>query len=245
MGVSGPHAGAGIYPAHRPASLCRRLHDQLGIECVSRHPWAHLRPAVRAGLPAHPGRGKAGRDLPAEACCGRPERRYFRPPAETARQKERQAGRAIGAGPASLTVARDLVAIGYQCVLFDQDKRGGGLMRTNIPAFRLPVSVLDEEVDRVLDLGIEARFGHRIESLKALRDEGFDAIFIGTGAPRGKDLASPAVRKPPPTSISASIFSLRSRSAMSTRSANASSSLAAAILRWIAAARRCDWAASL
>ena len=97
----------------------------------------------------------------------------------------------IGAGPASLTVARDLVPLGYQCVLFEQDGRGGGLMRTNIPAFRLPVSVLDEEVDRVLELGVEARFGQRIDSLKAVREEGFDAIFIGTGAPRGKDLDIP------------------------------------------------------
>ncbi|MCP4386379.1 MAG: FAD-dependent oxidoreductase, partial [Hyphomicrobiales bacterium] len=97
----------------------------------------------------------------------------------------------IGGGPASLTVARDLAPLGYHCVLFEKDARGGGLMRTNIPSFRLPVDVLDEEVDRVLDMDIETRFGQEITSLKSVLDEGFDAIFIGTGAPRGKDLNVP------------------------------------------------------
>ena len=95
----------------------------------------------------------------------------------------------IGGGPASLTVARDLAPLGYHCVVFEKDGKAGGLMRTNIPSFRLPESVLDEEVDRVLDMDIERRFGHEVTSLKAVRDAGFDAIFIGTGAPRGKDLA--------------------------------------------------------
>jgi formate dehydrogenase (NADP+) beta subunit len=97
----------------------------------------------------------------------------------------------VGAGPASLTVARDLLPLGYTCVLFERDPQGGGLMRTNIPSFRLPTEVLDEEVDRVLDMGVEARFGTAVTSLKALLAERFDAIFIGTGAPRGKDLNIP------------------------------------------------------
>ena len=97
----------------------------------------------------------------------------------------------IGAGPASLTVARDLLPLGYTCVLFEKDRKGGGLMRTNIPSFRLPATVLDEEVERILDFGVETRFGHEIKSLKALLDEGFDAVFIGTGAPKGKDLDIP------------------------------------------------------
>jgi NADPH-dependent glutamate synthase beta subunit-like oxidoreductase len=97
----------------------------------------------------------------------------------------------IGAGPASLTVARDLMPLGYQVVLFERDAKPGGLMRSNIPSFRLPESVLDEEVDRVLDFGIEARFGHEIGSLAALLAEPFDAVFIGTGAPKGKDLEIP------------------------------------------------------
>jgi formate dehydrogenase beta subunit len=97
----------------------------------------------------------------------------------------------IGAGPASLTVARDLMPLGYECILFDKDPCAGGLMRTNIPSFRLPESVLDEEVERVLEFGVETRFGTEITSLKSLKDEAFDAIFIGTGAPKGKELNIP------------------------------------------------------
>lgn len=97
----------------------------------------------------------------------------------------------IGCGPASLTVARDLAPAGYHCTLIERDPQGGGLMRTNIPPFRLPVAVLDEEVDRVLDIGVETRFGEEVHSLKAVLDEGFDAVFVGTGAPRGKDLRIP------------------------------------------------------
>ncbi|MGF1624452.1 MAG: FAD-dependent oxidoreductase [Alphaproteobacteria bacterium] len=97
----------------------------------------------------------------------------------------------VGAGPASLTVARDLLPLGYSCTVFEKDPQGGGLMRTNIPSFRLPTAVLDEEVDRVLGMGVETRFGEAVTSLRALLAEGFDAVFIGTGAPRGKDLTLP------------------------------------------------------
>ncbi|MGE0630705.1 MAG: FAD-dependent oxidoreductase [Hyphomicrobiaceae bacterium] len=97
----------------------------------------------------------------------------------------------IGAGPASLTVARDLLPLGYHCVLYERDPKGGGLMRTNIPSFRLPASVLDDEVDRIVAMGVEARFGHEIRSLKGLLADGFDAVFVGTGAPKGKDLDIP------------------------------------------------------
>jgi NADPH-dependent glutamate synthase beta subunit-like oxidoreductase len=97
----------------------------------------------------------------------------------------------LGAGPASLTVARDLLPLGYSCTLFEKDPKGGGLMRTNIPSFRLPVTVLDEEIDRILDFGVDTRFGHEIKSLKAVLEEGYDAVFIGTGAPKGKDLSIP------------------------------------------------------
>ena len=94
----------------------------------------------------------------------------------------------IGGGPASLTVARDLVLMGYQCVLFERDKRAGGLMRTNIPSFRLPEEVLNEEVDQIINLGIETRFNTEITSMKELLNEDFDAIFVGTGAPKGRDI---------------------------------------------------------
>jgi NADPH-dependent glutamate synthase beta subunit-like oxidoreductase/ferredoxin len=97
----------------------------------------------------------------------------------------------VGAGPASLTVARDLAPLGYECVVFDGDARAGGMMRTQIPKFRLPETVIDEEVGYVLDLGVELRAGHWVDSLKALLAERWDAVFIGCGAPRGRDIDVP------------------------------------------------------
>jgi formate dehydrogenase beta subunit len=98
----------------------------------------------------------------------------------------------VGAGPASLTVVRDLAPLGYELVLFDSDKRGGGMIRSQIPRFRLPEEVIDEEVDYILDRGfVETRFGTRIDSMKALLAENFDAVFVGSGAPRGRDLDIP------------------------------------------------------
>jgi formate dehydrogenase beta subunit len=97
----------------------------------------------------------------------------------------------IGAGPASLTVARDLLPQGYQVVIFEQDAAAGGMMRTQIPKFRLPEKVLDEEVGFILDLEPEFRSGQRVTSMKAVLDEGFDAVFVGSGAPRGRDLEVP------------------------------------------------------
>ena len=97
----------------------------------------------------------------------------------------------VGGGPASLTVARDLAPLGYTCVVFDGDPRAGGMIRTQIPKFRLPDSVIDEECGYILDLGVEFRGGTRIDSLKALLAEGWDAVFVGSGAPRGRDLDIP------------------------------------------------------
>jgi formate dehydrogenase (NADP+) beta subunit len=97
----------------------------------------------------------------------------------------------VGAGPASLTVARDLAPLGYHVTLFDQDPKPGGMIRTQIPRFRLPEEVIDEETGYVLDLGVEFRGGVRIDSMKALLAENFDAIFVGSGAPRGRDLDIP------------------------------------------------------
>jgi formate dehydrogenase beta subunit len=98
----------------------------------------------------------------------------------------------IGAGPASLTVANDLMPLGYEVVVYEALSKPGGLMRTNIPSFRLPVDVLQEEIDFILDMGVEIHYNHRIESLKELLDEGgFDAVFVGTGAPKGKELEIP------------------------------------------------------
>jgi NADPH-dependent glutamate synthase beta subunit-like oxidoreductase len=97
----------------------------------------------------------------------------------------------VGGGPASLTVARDLAPLGYHCVVFDQDPKPGGMIRTQIPRFRLPESIIDEECDYILNIGIEFRGGKRIDSLKALLAEGWDAVFVGCGAPRGRDLDIP------------------------------------------------------
>ncbi len=97
----------------------------------------------------------------------------------------------VGAGPASLTVARDLAPLGYSCVMFDQDTQAGGMMRTQIPKFRLPSAVIDEECGYILGLGVEFVGGKRIDSLTALLAEGYDAVFVGCGAPRGRDLDIP------------------------------------------------------
>ena len=94
----------------------------------------------------------------------------------------------IGAGPASLTVARDLAPLGYEIHLFDEQIKGGGFMRSQIPAFRLPESVLEEEVDYILRLGIHTHFKHYVSSLKEVLEKNYDAVFVGTGAPRGRDL---------------------------------------------------------
>ncbi len=98
----------------------------------------------------------------------------------------------IGAGPASLTVANDLVPLGYEVTIFEKQPRPGGLMRINIPAFRLPEQVLDEEIAYILDMGVDVRYDTAVASLKTLleRDE-FDAVFVGTGAPKGKELDIP------------------------------------------------------
>jgi NADPH-dependent glutamate synthase beta subunit-like oxidoreductase/ferredoxin len=98
----------------------------------------------------------------------------------------------LGAGCASLSVANDLLPLGYEITIFEGLSATGGLMRTNIPRFRLPPKVLDEEIGYILDMGAELKLNHRIESMKELLDNGgFDAVFVGTGAPRGKELELP------------------------------------------------------
>ncbi|TWO67735.1 4Fe-4S dicluster domain-containing protein [Caenimonas sedimenti] len=97
----------------------------------------------------------------------------------------------IGAGPASLTVARDLAPLGYQVTVFDGEARPGGFMWSQIPRFRLPETVIEEETGYILDLGVKFVAGQRIESMKALMAEGYDAIFVGCGAPRGRNLEIP------------------------------------------------------
>lgn len=97
----------------------------------------------------------------------------------------------VGAGPASLSVANDLMPLGYEVVIFEKLDKPGGLMRTNIPAFRLPQAVLDDEIDIILNMGVDIRYSSPIDSMKGLLAQGFDAIFVGSGAPRGKELDIP------------------------------------------------------
>jgi formate dehydrogenase (NADP+) beta subunit len=98
----------------------------------------------------------------------------------------------IGAGPASLTVANDLMPLGYAVTIFEKLPRPGGLMRINIPAFRLPEEVLDEEIGYITDMGVDVRYSSPVNSLGALLDSGeFDAVFVGSGAPKGKELEIP------------------------------------------------------
>jgi NADPH-dependent glutamate synthase beta subunit-like oxidoreductase len=97
----------------------------------------------------------------------------------------------VGCGPASLTVANDLMPLGYEVTIFEKLSKPGGLMRTNIPAFRLPGSVLDEEIDYILRMGVDVRYEAPIESMKSLLEQGYDAVFVGSGAPKGKELDLP------------------------------------------------------
>ena len=114
-------------------------------------------------------------------CCRR------RPARRTARRVA-----LIGAGPASLTVANDLMPLGYSVTIFEKLPRPGGLMRINIPAFRLPEEVLDEEIAYITDMGVDVRYNSPVNSLGALLESGeYDAVFVGSGAPKGKELEIP------------------------------------------------------
>lgn len=97
----------------------------------------------------------------------------------------------VGAGPSALTVANDLAPLGYDCTIFEALAKPGGLMRSNIPSFRLPARVLDEEVNAIIDMGVDLRLGTPVKSMQGLLDDGYDAAFVGSGAPKGKDLKLP------------------------------------------------------
>src|SRR5438045_768358 len=101
----------------------------------------------------------------------------------------------IGAGPASLTVANDLMPFGYQVTIFEKLGVPGGLMRSNIPSFRLPQQVLDQEIGYITRMGVDVRYNAPVTSMKKLLAEGWDAVFVGSGAPKGKDLDVPGRRE--------------------------------------------------
>ncbi|MGB5543495.1 MAG: FAD-dependent oxidoreductase [Gammaproteobacteria bacterium] len=97
----------------------------------------------------------------------------------------------IGAGPASLTVANDLAPLGYEITILEALGKPGGLMRSNIPSFRLPANVLDEEISMIIEMGVDLQLGQRVDSMSSLIEQGWDAVFVGSGAPRGKNLKLP------------------------------------------------------
>ena len=120
----------------------------------------------------------------------RDEVKHLVPKAPTVKNGKKVA--LIGAGPASLTVANDLMPLGYQVTVFEKLSKPGGLMRINIPAFRLPEQVLDEEIGYILDMGVDVRYNTPVNSLKVLLESGeYDAVFVGSGAPKGKELEIP------------------------------------------------------
>ena len=119
----------------------------------------------------------------------RDEVRHLLPTAADTKNGKRIA--LVGAGPASLTVANDLMPLGYSCTIFEKLEKPGGLMRINIPSFRLPATVLDEEIDYIVSMGVDVRYNTPIASMSALLADGFDAIFVGSGAPKGKNLEIP------------------------------------------------------
>jgi NADPH-dependent glutamate synthase beta subunit-like oxidoreductase len=97
----------------------------------------------------------------------------------------------VGAGPSSLTVANDLLPLGYDVTIYEKHNQPGGLMRVSIPSFRLPASVIDEECQYIIGMGATMKYNTPVTSMKALLDEGYDAVFVGSGAPHGKDLDIP------------------------------------------------------
>ena len=146
---------------------------------------------MRAGLPPRARRGRAGGDCRLKRVAADYKDDITARLPKPAQQKNGKRIALVGGGPASLTVARDLAPLGYTCVVFDGDPKAGGMIRTQIPKFRLPDSVIDEETGYILGLGVEFRGGKRIDSMKALLAESWDAIFVGSGAPRGRDLDIP------------------------------------------------------
>ena len=144
-----------------PACRRRRVEDKPVAICRLKRVAADLRDDVTALLPTAP------------------------------KQKNGKRVACIGGGCASLTVANDLMPLGYEVVIYEALDVPGGLMRSNIPAFRLPVQVLDEEMAMIVDMGVDLRLNSPVESMKAFLEEDYDAVFVGTGAPKGKNLEIP------------------------------------------------------
>ena len=172
-----------------------RLHAQPGIERISRNPSGAPVTARLESLPRRRTRLDTNcrwRSAALEARVAADQKgdiEHLLPRAPERKNGMRVA--CVGAGPASLTVANDLMPLGYEVTIFEKYGQPGGLMRTNIPSFRLPESVLKFETDAILDMGVDIRYNSPVSSMKDLLGQGFDAVFVGSGAPRGKDLEIP------------------------------------------------------
>ena len=205
--VSGPapriRRSRNIFAKIASRGLRQRLHDQLEVECVPRHSGTHMRPSVRARLPPGAPRGQpvAICRLKRVAADHKHDIAALLPGAPVQRNGKRVA--CVGAGPASLTVARDLAAVGYEVVVFDSDARAGGMMRSQIPKFRLPDEVIDEEAGYALSTGGRFIAERRIDSLKRLlwakattpsssaaaRRAGATSIFLGAAKQRATSIS--------------------------------------------------------
>ena len=179
------------HPPDRRRPLCRRLPMvNWKSNVFPGIPRPHLRPSLRTGLPARPRGGeqrrgadrrqaRAGGDLPPGRVAADFKGRHPRA-ACRGRPRRRTASASPASAPAGLfTVARDLAPLGYSVTVFEAEAKGGGFMRTQVPRFRLPEAVIDEETGYILDLGVDFRGGTRIESMKALLAQGYDAVFVG------------------------------------------------------------------
>ena len=185
--MSCPHPRSRIHSPDCSGPVFGCLHDQLAIQRLSGHSRAGLRSAATAGrLDQEP---VAICRLKRVAADLKDDIHDRLPPAPESRNGKRIA--CVGAGPASLTVARDLAVLGYQITVFDNGASPGGMMRSQIPKFRLPDDVIDEECAYIVNLGVETRYNQWINSLRDLLAEDWDAIFVGTGAPRGRDADIP------------------------------------------------------
>jgi NADPH-dependent glutamate synthase beta subunit-like oxidoreductase len=201
MGMSRAHPCARVHPPDRAGPLCGRVHGQLEFQRVSgilgRTCDRPCEPACRRGRVEE---NQGEKPEPVAICRLKRVAADYKgdisdrlPKKPVTKNGKRVA--CVGAGPASLTVARDLVPLGYHVTVFDSDRLAGGMMRSQIPKFRLPETVIDEEMGYILDLGVDFRAGHRIDSMKRLLGQGYDAVFVGSGAPRGRDLEIPGRRE--------------------------------------------------
>ena len=252
VGLPGAYAGAGIHPPDRRRPLRRRLHGELAQQRVPRDPRPHLRPSLRTGLPARRvGENNGDKPEPVAICRLKRVAADFRgrrldarmPAGGEANGTERVA--CVGAGPSSLTVARDLAPLGYAVTVFEAETQGRRL-HAHPGAALPPARTGDRRGNRLHPRPrrrVRRQPPHRIDA-RLLLARDYDAVFVGSGAPRGRDLDSPCLgrRKPPTTSIGIDWLAsfLRPRRQAS---ASASSCSAAATPRWTAAARRGAWAA--